>query len=80
MRQIMTPSLDLLTKTVQNLEHHPESSRIKKLIFFLSKKYWEKDLTFINRFSLNDLLQELMQEQPTLDQLSRLLNNKVKLY
>jgi hypothetical protein len=75
----MIPPLDLLTQSVQHLEQHPESLRIKKLIFFLSKKYWEKDLTFINRFSLEELLQELMQEQPTLGELSQLLNNKVKL-
>lgn len=71
-------SPDFSSQTVQRLEQHPESIRIKKLIFSICKQYWENDLTFINRFPLSDLLPDLMELKPTLGELVASLNAVVK--
>lgn len=74
----MVISSDLLTKTAQTLEQHSDAIRIKKLIFSLSKKYWENDLTFINRFSLAELLQDLIESTPTKADLINAINTLVR--
>ncbi|GBF79088.1 hypothetical protein [Aphanothece sacrum] len=65
-------------QTIQYLEQHEESLRIKKLIFCLCKKYWENDLNVLNSFSLADLITELLQNKPTSEQLTFSLYKLVK--
>jgi len=74
----MQLSPDLLADTVQDLERHEESLRIKKLIFCLCKKYWENDLNILNSFSLDDLILEMVQAKPTIEQLTYSVYKLVK--
>ncbi|NES18519.1 MAG: hypothetical protein F6K41_06225 [Symploca sp. SIO3E6] len=62
-------ALSMLDEIVQELERQENSTRIKKLIFYACKKYWENDLSIINSCNLQDLLQQLKQSNPTIKQL-----------
>ncbi len=62
-------ALSMLDEIVQELERQENSTRIKKLIFYACKNYWENDLETLNRFPLQDLLQELKYANPTIEQL-----------
>lgn len=48
------------------LEDHPEASRIKKVIYCLSKKNWENDPIILAKFTLKELLEELFQSYPNI--------------
>jgi hypothetical protein len=63
---------------IQTLEQHEEALRSKKLIFCLCKKYWENDSTILSSFSLADLVQELVQSKPTIEQLTFAMYKLVK--
>lgn len=51
----------------QELEQHSNAVRIKKLIFFACKKYWENSPAILNEVELPTLLQELKEQNATLD-------------
>ncbi len=71
-------SSNVFDDSIQYLEHHQESLRIKKLIFCLCQKTWENDPNVLNRFPLNDLIVELVQTIPEKDQLRTSLYKLVK--
>jgi hypothetical protein len=62
-----------------NLESHPESLRIKKLIFCLCSNVWENDLETLNRVFLEELLRDLIWLNPSINSLKlsvyRLVNS-----
>lgn len=62
-------ALSMLDEIVQELERQENFTRIKKLIFYACKKYWENDLSIINSCNLQDLLQQLKQSNPTIERL-----------
>ena len=66
----MELSSDLFNKIIQDLEQHEESKRIKKLIFYACKNYWENDLNKLNQFSLENLIQELFERNTTIEKLT----------
>ncbi len=66
----MKLSSNVFNEVVQQLENHPESLRIKKLIFCICKKYWENDTNILNTVPLDDLIQELIQVKPNSEQLT----------
>ncbi len=74
----MPVSSDLFNETVHYLERHEETLRIKKLIFCLCKKYWENDLNVLNSCSLEDLVNELIQSKPSVEQLTFSMYKLVK--
>ena len=74
----MQLSSDSFYQAVEYLEKHPESIRIKKLVFCICKKKWENDLNVINSFSLETLVKELIAEQETVEQLTLSLYKLVK--
>lgn len=74
----MQLSSDVFDDSVQYLEHHQESLRIKKLIFCLCKKHWENDPNILNSLPLKDLILELIQIIPNRDQLKLSLYQLVK--
>jgi len=53
--------LVLLNKITQQLEQNEQSSRAKKLIFCVCKKYWENDNNVLDTFSLKHLLEEIIE-------------------
>jgi hypothetical protein len=70
--------IQFLPNAVKNLENDPESLRIKKFIYCLTKRRWENDLRVINRYSLDELLLELIRIQPTINRLSSTMYELVK--
>ena len=74
----MELSIEFLPKAVKNLESHPEAWRIKKFVYCLTKRRWENDLNIVNRYSLDELLLELIRIQPTIDRLSLVMYELVK--
>ncbi len=74
----MQLSSDSFYQAVQYLEHHPESIRVKKLIFCICQKTWQNDLNVLNGFSMESLVKELLTQQETLEQLTLSLYRLVK--
>ncbi|QLE43452.1 hypothetical protein FD723_25440 [Nostoc sp. C052] len=68
-------SLDSVTK---HLEQHENSKRIKKLIYSACKNIWENDEETLDRFKLQDLIQELYRLNPTINNLNYSLSKVVK--
>ncbi|WP_013322799.1 hypothetical protein [Gloeothece verrucosa] len=52
----------VIDQVVANLANHREESRIKKLIFAVSKKQWENDTNIIDAYGLKNLILELRQK------------------
>ena len=50
----------LLTQVVQSLKQHEDSTRIKKLVFYVTKRIWTKDQTQLNSISLTELIRDLI--------------------
>ncbi|MBD2277822.1 MULTISPECIES: hypothetical protein [Nostocales] len=63
---------------VKFLEQHENSKRIKKLIFFACKNEWENDQDTLDRFKLEELIQELSSLNPTINHLTANLSIAVK--
>lgn len=57
--------LSLLPQLIQDLEHHENSLRLKKLLFYVCKKHWQNDLTIIDNAGWQDYIQELINKNPT---------------
>jgi len=74
----MELSIEFLPKAVKNLESHPDAWRIKKFVYCLTKRRWENDCNIVNRYSLDELLWELIRIQPTIDRLSLVMYELVK--
>jgi hypothetical protein len=68
-------SLDAVTK---HLEQHESSKRIKKLIYSACKNIWENDEETLDRFELQELIQELFRLNPTTNKLNYSLSEVVK--
>ncbi|WP_392533719.1 hypothetical protein [Nostoc sp. C117] len=68
-------SLDTVTK---HLEQHENSKRIKKLIYSACKNIWENDQETLDRFKLQELIQELYRLNPTINNLDYTLSKVVK--
>ncbi len=62
-------NLLLISEVAQELGQHSNAARIKKLIFATWKNRWENDLGIINRFPLTNILQELVNSNPTPEEL-----------
>ena len=74
----MNLSIDLLSKSIEHLEAHPEALRIKKFIYCLCNSCWENDLNVFNQQSTEELLLELIKIQPTIKGLSLSMYGLVK--
>lgn len=76
----MLPDLssDLFSDTVRSLERHPESLRIKKLLFCLCNQAWENDAEILNRVPLEVLIKKVVQMAPTLEESGERLGDLVK--
>jgi hypothetical protein len=74
----MQVSSETFQEVAQYLDRHEESVRIKKLIFCICKKYWENDSNILNSVPFEDLLQELIQQKNSNDQLTFSIYKLVK--
>ncbi len=68
-------SLDTVTK---HLEKHENSKRIKKLIYSACKNIWENDEETLDKFKLQELIQELCRLNPSINNLNYSLSKVVK--
>ncbi|MTJ50237.1 hypothetical protein [Dolichospermum sp. UHCC 0259] len=71
-------TLSSFDEIVKFLERHENSNRIKKLIFFACKNEWENDQDTLDRFKLEELIQELSSLNPTINHLTANLSIAVK--
>jgi len=62
--------LTLYEETVRDLKQHPQSADIKKLVLAACRQRWIGDASVVARYRLEDLLDELRQANPTLQDLS----------
>lgn len=67
-----------LVDVAHYLEEQDEGQRIKKLLFCLSKKYWENDPNVLDNNDLEMLLKELVVQKPTIEQFTFSLYKLVK--
>lgn len=74
----MQLSSNIFYQAIQGLDNHPESLRIKKLIFCICRKSWENNTDVLNKLSLENLVKELIQEQSTVEKLTLSLYKLVK--
>ncbi|NCR53672.1 MAG: hypothetical protein GPJ10_09680 [Microcystis aeruginosa L211-07] len=66
----MQLSSDVFNQVVRYLDSHEEKLRIKKLIFYICKKYWENDPNILNPVAMEDLVRELVQLKTSKEQLT----------
>lgn len=73
----MIVSSDIIASIANDLGRSQEAQRAKKLIFYVSQRYWESDFSVINKYSFESLLQSLYDNNPTVDDLKALLYHAV---
>lgn len=65
------------TSILAELEHDANALRIKKLLLYACKNWWENDPSRLSVISLSSLVEELRQSYPTIEQLRSRLNHLV---
>ncbi|MDB9426757.1 hypothetical protein PN437_18010 [Microcystis aeruginosa CS-564/01] len=66
----MQSSSDVFNQVVRYLDSHEEKLRIKKLIFYICKKYWENAPNILDGVAMEDLVRELVQLKTSKEQLT----------
>lgn len=66
---VTVTSDSLLETAIRGLDFNPQSLRIRKLLFALTKNAWENDPTVLRQFEFRPLLIALRQRYPTLSEL-----------
>ncbi|MEB3311238.1 MAG: late competence development ComFB family protein [Snowella sp.] len=74
----MNLALDKLPQVAENLESHAEAARIKKMLYCLAKDTWENEPTILGRYSLEQLLIDIVQSTPDINRLLSSLIRVVK--
>jgi hypothetical protein len=69
---------NILNETANCLKNHQEALRIKKVIFCLSKKYWENNPIVLSAFSESTLIEKLLENYPTLEDFKTTLVKLIK--
>lgn len=73
----MIVSSDVIESIAQELNHSKEAKRAKKLVFYVSQRYWEADFSVVDSYSFQGLLENLYQNNPTVEDLKALLYHAV---
>ncbi len=73
----MTASSDIIANIADDLIGLPEAKRAKKLVFYISQRYWESDFSIVDNCSFESLLETLYENNPTLEDLKALLYQAV---
>ncbi|WP_330203960.1 hypothetical protein [Cyanobacterium sp. Dongsha4] len=73
----MIASSDIIASIADDLSRLPEAKRAKKLIFYVSQRYWESDFSIVNNYSFESLLEVLYESNPTIEDLKALLYQAV---
>jgi hypothetical protein len=69
--------VNLLRQVVNYLNKHQESIRIKKMLYCLCTNRWEKDTDYLNSIDPQYLVEQIVREYNTLDQLKLLLQKLI---
>ncbi|MGL5059761.1 MAG: hypothetical protein ACRC62_07235, partial [Microcoleus sp.] len=70
-------SLSILDEVVRTLEQDVNVARIKRIIFFACKEYWENDAEQLESADLGNLIEELCEKYSRLEDIENVLNNIV---
>jgi hypothetical protein len=70
--------VNLLKQVVHYLDNHKEAVRIKKMLYCLCTNRWEKDVDYLNSIASQNLVEQIINDYNTLDQLKFLLQRLVK--
>jgi hypothetical protein len=73
----MIASSDIIKSIADDLSRLQEKKRAKKLVFYISQRYWESDYSVIDSYTFEALLFDLHEGNPTLDDLKALLYQAV---
>lgn len=73
----MATNAEIIASIAEDLRRSTEAKRAKKLVFYVSQRYWEPDFSIVDSYSFEDLLTSLYQSNPTLDDLKALLYQAV---
>ncbi|MTF39447.1 hypothetical protein [Cyanobacterium aponinum] len=73
----MIASSDIIASIADDLSRLPEAKRAKKLVFYVSQRYWESDFSIVNNYSFESLLEVLYESNPTIEDLKALLYQAV---
>lgn len=73
----MIASSDIIASIADDLSRLPEAKRAKKLVFYVSQRYWESDFSIVNNYSFESLLEVLYETNPTIEDLKALLYQAV---
>jgi len=73
----MIASSDIIASIADDLSRLPEAKRAKKLVFYVSQRYWESDFSIVNSYSFESLLEVLYESNPTIEDLKALLYQAV---
>lgn len=73
----MVVSSDVIESIAQDLRNSQEAKRAKKLVFYVSQRYWETDFSIIDNYSFESLLEHLYLNNPTIEDLKALLFHAV---
>lgn len=73
----MIASSDIIASIADDLSRLPEAKRAKKLVFYVSQRYWESDFSVVDSYSFESLLELLYESNPTLEDLKALLYQAV---
>lgn len=68
---------DLMVPIVMQLEQDPNALRIKKLLLYTCKNWWESDSTRLSVISLQSLIEEIRIAHPTIEQLRSRLTHLI---
>ena len=73
----MIVSSEIISSIANDLRKSKEVKRAKKLVFYVSQRYWESDFSIIDGYSFEGLLQSLYENNPTRKDLKALLYHAV---
>jgi hypothetical protein len=71
-------ALSQLQDIAQALMHDSSAARVKKLTYYACRRVWEGDLERLERLDMNWLLEELLRQNPTLEQLMASLTEVIQ--
>jgi hypothetical protein len=77
-RSGILPMVSLLNEVIQDLEQHQNALRIRKMLFCATKNKWENNTNTLLSLPMRELVQEILDLNSTIDQLSISLYEIVK--
>lgn len=74
----VAPNLQPYHQVAQTLTQHSDATRLKKLLYYICRRHWESDPSRLATASTTQLLQDIHQAAPDIDQLKKLVDKHVQ--